>query len=196
MAFFHLYYLITPQEGFFTTKQSSSFVALFFDIILCKLILDRIGNTPKFFSRFWFFIHQKQSLGTTDVVPVQVPETETELEGVISREDVGLVMEKLGFLSNPEGEQLRQTMGSDQILELFDEKEPSLEEVKEAFEVFDTNGDGFVDEFEMQRVMVGLGFKEGFGVESCREMIRVFDENGAGRIEFGEFVKLMENSFC
>ncbi|CAN0910017.1 Probable calcium-binding protein CML46 [Linum grandiflorum] len=87
-------------------------------------------------------------------------------------------------------------MGSDQILELFDEKEPSLEEVKEAFEVFDSNGDGFVDEVELQRVMVALGLKEGFGVERCREMIRVVDENGDGKVEFGEFVKLMENSFC
>ncbi|CAN0910016.1 Probable calcium-binding protein CML46 [Linum grandiflorum] len=44
--------------------------------------------------------------------------------------------------------------------------------------------------------MVALGLKEGFGVERCREMIRVVDENGDGKVEFGEFVKLMENSFC
>ncbi|CAN0910019.1 Probable calcium-binding protein CML46 [Linum grandiflorum] len=193
MAFFQFYYLITPQEPIFTAKQS--LIALFLDIILCKLILDRLGSPRnKLISRFWFFVKQQLRLDVqvTVVVPVKA-----ELdEDIISREDVEIAMEKLGLVSNPEGEQIRETMGSDQILELFDEKEPSLEEVKEAFEVFDSNGDGFVDEVELQRVMVALGLKEGFGVERCREMIRVVDENGDGKVEFGEFVKLMENSFC
>ncbi|CAI0438263.1 unnamed protein product [Linum tenue] len=87
-------------------------------------------------------------------------------------------------------------MGADQLLELFDEKEPSLEEVKEAFEVFDVNRDGFIDETELQRVMCQLGLKEGVELESCKKMIGAFDVNGDGRIDFCEFVKFMDHSFC
>ena len=134
---------------------------------------------------------------TEEVVPVPVLFKAAELEGeILSREDVEAVMEKLGFLSNPEGQNHDQAMGSGQIVELFDEEEPSLGEVKEAFDVFDENRDGFIDESELQRVMVRLGLKEGFEIDGCCKMIRTFDENGDGRIDFCEFLKFMENSFC
>lgn len=82
------------------------------------------------------------------------------------------------------------------ITRQFEEKEPSLEEVNEAFCVFDVNRDGFIDADELQRVLRGLGFGEGKDVEDSKTMIRSFDENGDGRIDFREFVKLMENCFC
>ncbi|KAJ6683917.1 hypothetical protein OIU85_007597 [Salix viminalis] len=114
----------------------------------------------------------------------------------ICREDVEMVMEKLGLFSSSEGEELTEWMGSDEISQLFDEKEPSLEEVKEAFNVFDHNSDGFVDASELQRVFCKLGLKEGLDLGKCRKIIRTFDENGDGRIDFNEFVRFMENTFC
>ncbi|KAK9188953.1 hypothetical protein WN944_020358 [Citrus x changshan-huyou] len=78
---------------------------------------------------------------------------------------------------------------------LFEEKEPSLEEVKDAFDVFDENKDGFIDALELQRVLCILGMKEGFQLENCKKMIKTFDENGDGSIDFKEFVKFMESSF-
>ncbi|CAL1385081.1 unnamed protein product [Linum trigynum] len=207
MAFLDFYYLITPQEGIVSTSQSSSLISLFYDIILCKLIFDRVRSFPKLLSRFSFFIQSQLRLGA-GVEAVVLPEgeekkEEAELEKkqspaplVISREDVEVVMGKLGFFCDPEGQQLKQSMGADQLLELFDEKEPSLEEVKEAFEVFDVNRDGFIDEMELQRVMFQLGLKEGVELESCKKMIGAFDVNGDGRIDFCEFVKFMDHSFC
>ncbi|CAI0438267.1 unnamed protein product [Linum tenue] len=190
MAFLDFYYLITPQEGVVSTSQSSSLISLFYDIILCKLIFDRVRSFPKLLSRFSFFLQSQLRLGAG----VEVKQSPAPL--VISREDVEVVMGKLGYFCDPEGQQLKQSMGADQLLELFDEKEPSLEEVKEAFEVFDVNRDGFIDETELQRVMCQLGLKEGVELESCKKMIGAFDVNGDGRIDFCEFVKFMDHSFC
>ncbi|KAM2033649.1 hypothetical protein ACFX1T_015501 [Malus domestica] len=101
--------------------------------------------------------------------------------------ELGLVMEKLGTLS--EGR-----LGSKEIADLFEE-DPSLEEVKEAFRVFDENEDGFIDAGEVMKVLSVLGFVEVSEVE-CKRMIKAFDVDEDGRIDFDEFVKLMENSFC
>ncbi|CAN6578152.1 unnamed protein product [Malus baccata var. baccata] len=101
--------------------------------------------------------------------------------------ELGLVMEKLETLSEGEG-------GSKEIANLFEEV-PSMEEVKEAFRVFDENEDGFIDAGEVKKVLSVLGFVEASEVE-CQRMIKSFDDDGDGRIDFDEFVKLMENSFC
>ncbi|CAN1348804.1 Probable calcium-binding protein CML46 [Linum perenne] len=190
MAFFQLYYLITPQHQYSSSSSSSSLLILFFDIILCKLIFDRIRSFPKIFSRFSFFLQSQLRLGE---VEKQLQSTTTI---VMSREDVEVVMGKIGFFFNPESQNHIQSMGNGKILELFDEEEPSLGEIKEAFDVFDVNRDGFIDEAELQRVMFQLGLKEGVEIDSCRKMIKAFDENGDGMIDFSEFVKFMEKSFC
>lgn len=114
----------------------------------------------------------------------------------VCRGDVGVVMERLGIFCQSGDGKLPERLDPDEISKLFEEKEPSLDEVKGAFDVFDENSDGFIDSKELQRVLGVLGFKEAGEVENCRRMIGLFDENGDGRIDFGEFVKIMENSFC
>ncbi|KAJ0100017.1 hypothetical protein Patl1_21893 [Pistacia atlantica] len=116
-------------------------------------------------------------------------------DGSLLREEVEMVMEELTLFCGPGGEELPEKIGSREVSGLFEEKEPSLEEVKEAFDVYDQNKDGFIDARELQRVLRVLGFKEGFELENCRKMIGKFDENGDGMIDFREFVKFMENSF-
>ncbi|XP_006482610.2 probable calcium-binding protein CML46 [Citrus sinensis] len=113
----------------------------------------------------------------------------------LSRDQVETVMTNLTLFCSPEGEELPQKVGSRELSRLFEEKEPSLEEVKDAFDVFDENKDGFIDALELQRVLCILGMKEGFQLENCKKMIKTFDENGDGRIDFKEFVKFMESSF-
>lgn len=114
----------------------------------------------------------------------------------VGRGDVGVVMERLGISWQSDDGKLQERLDPDELSKLFEEKEPSLDEVKGAFDVFDENCDGFIDSTELQRVLYVLGFNEGGEVENCRRMIGLFDENGDGRIDFGEFVKIMENSFC
>ncbi|KAF3337724.1 putative calcium-binding protein CML45 [Carex littledalei] len=77
---------------------------------------------------------------------------------------------------------------------LLDSKNASLEELKEAFYVFDRNEDGFITAFELWSVLRRLGLKEGMKYEDCEEMIRVYDKNGDGRICFNEFKNMMEQA--
>ncbi|KAG9451362.1 hypothetical protein H6P81_011327 [Aristolochia fimbriata] len=110
--------------------------------------------------------------------------------------DVRMVMERLGVFCSPEEEKLQDLLGSREFSLLFEEKEPSFEEVKEAFTVFDHNKDEFIDARDLQRVLSCLGFTQGSSIDACEQMIRAFDENGDGRMDFNEFVKFMEKSFC
>lgn len=109
--------------------------------------------------------------------------------------ELGQMMEKLGTLFDADGgEVVEGRLGSKEIADLFEE-EPSLEEVKEAFHVFDENKDGFIDAGEINKVLCALGFVGASEVE-CKRMIKAFDHNGDGQIDFNEFVQLMEKSFC
>ncbi|KAK1383609.1 putative calcium-binding protein CML45 [Heracleum sosnowskyi] len=95
----------------------------------------------------------------------------------------------------PEDLNLQKRFSSDEFSHMFEEKEASLDEVKDAFDVFDDNKDGFIDATELQRVARALRLNEFSEIENCKRMISVFDENGDGRIDFEEFVKLMDESF-
>ncbi|KAL6183088.1 hypothetical protein ACLB2K_044499 [Fragaria x ananassa] len=100
--------------------------------------------------------------------------------------ELATVMENLGSLCDDNG--------AKEMADLLEE-EPSLEEVKDAFHLFDENADGFIDAGEIKKVLHVLGFIQASESE-CKRMIKSFDQNGDGRIDFEEFVKLMEDSFC
>ncbi|XP_050378042.1 probable calcium-binding protein CML47 [Argentina anserina] len=100
--------------------------------------------------------------------------------------ELASVVENLGRLCDDNG--------SKEMADLLEE-EPSLEEVKEAFHLFDENTDGFIDAGEIKKVLHVLGFVQASESE-CKRMIKTFDHNGDGRIDFEEFLKLMEDSFC
>ncbi|XVF43134.1 hypothetical protein PTKIN_Ptkin02bG0016100 [Pterospermum kingtungense] len=112
----------------------------------------------------------------------------------LSEGDIKVVMERLGIAYELESNKL---MVEADLGETFDEEEPSLEEIKEAFDVFDENKDGFIDAIELQRVLSCLGVEERLvQLEECRRMIKVADEDEDGRIDFNEFLKFMETCFC
>lgn len=113
----------------------------------------------------------------------------------VCRHDMEMVLRSLGMVSSGEKEAvtLPSRFDSDEMFAMFEERNPGLDEVREAFQVFDKNRDGFIDAKDLQKVLSGLGLKQGF--ENCRRMIGVFDENEDGRLDFQDFVKFMENSF-
>ncbi|KAE8659503.1 putative calcium-binding protein CML30 [Hibiscus syriacus] len=122
---------------------------------------------------------------------------EEKEDGVrVDRKDVEKLMGNLGIFCSQESEELNESFGFNEVSRVFEEEEPSLDELKEAFDVFDVNKDGFIDAKELQRVLCVLGLKEGLGIGNCKKMIQRFDEDGDGRIGFKEFVKFMEISFC
>nr|GEW84616.1 probable calcium-binding protein CML45 [Tanacetum cinerariifolium] len=117
-------------------------------------------------------------------------------DACVQRDDVELIMANLGVFCHPEGLKVPEVMTSNDLFNIFEDEQPRLDEVKEAFDVFDQNKDGFIDASELQRILVVLGLKERSNIEDCRKMIRAFDENADGRIDFDEFVKFMEATFC
>ena len=56
------------------------------------------------------------------------------------------------------------------------------EEIREAFKVFDKNGDGFISAAELRHVMTNLGEK--LTDEEVDEMIREADIDGDGKVNY------------
>ncbi|CAH1413132.1 unnamed protein product [Lactuca virosa] len=113
----------------------------------------------------------------------------------LRRDEVEMVMGSLG-ISNPKGEKIPERLSSNDVFNIFEEENPNLDEVKGAFDVFDEIKDGFIDAGELQRVLYAMGLKDRAQMDDCKKMIRVFDVNDDGRIDFDEFVKFMEGTFC
>ncbi|CAN6876335.1 unnamed protein product [Brassica oleracea] len=171
-------------------KQSSS---LFF-LALFNLFLISLGRWVSsariFLSRFLPLLQHHQRVRNQDqTVITNIEEQEEEDEDdYLSREDAEMVMRSLGLSADQESDELQERYSSKEMSSLFEEKEASLEEVKQAFDVFDENRDGFIDATELQRVLTILGFKEGSYLENCSVMIRSLDGNKDGRIDFNGFV--------
>jgi len=69
------------------------------------------------------------------------------------------------------------------------------EEIKQAFDLFDTDGSGSIDARELETAMKALGFEP--TAEEIRHTIGTVDddvglEEGAGEIEFDEFLIMMK----
>ncbi|KAJ6350561.1 hypothetical protein OIU78_006677 [Salix suchowensis] len=115
----------------------------------------------------------------------------------LNQADIKLVMNRLGLEFHEDGSGGDEGFGADELLCLFEEGEPgSLEEVKEVFDVFDENKDGFIDARELNRVMCRLGLKEGIRVEECSRMIRAVGEDRKEKIDFNDFFRFMERCSC
>ena len=70
-----------------------------------------------------------------------------------------------------------------------DEKEREAEEAREAFRIFDMDGNGYIDRHELRFIMSRLG--ESPGEEDICEMFRLADLNGDGLIDYeGELMSL------
>ncbi|KAJ8546156.1 hypothetical protein K7X08_018739 [Anisodus acutangulus] len=63
------------------------------------------------------------------------------------------------------------------------------QEIKEAFELFDTDGSGTIDARELNVAMRALGFE--MTEQQVEQMIADVDKDGSGAIDFDEFVHMM-----
>ena len=183
--------------------------ALIINIFL--MTIDWAKITEKFVPRFKSFLQSKfvlvnskicaeKSLDCADDTPVSEDnggfDNDDHNDEDLRSEDVEMVMGRLGLFCSPKSDELGESFGCDAFSRLFEDEEPSLEELKEAFDVFDESRDGFIDSKELQRVLRLLGLKQRTEIEDCERMIRTVDQNRDGRVDFNEFVKFMENIFC
>ncbi|XP_076095369.1 uncharacterized protein LOC143066261 [Mytilus galloprovincialis] len=69
------------------------------------------------------------------------------------------------------------------------ENSDPVEDLREAFKIFDKNSDGKIDPNELKKVMVNIGEK--LTDEEANEMIKEADVDGDGKVNYEEFVKMM-----
>ena len=67
--------------------------------------------------------------------------------------------------------------------------EDEIEEIKEAFDLFDTDGSGAIDPKELKAAMQSLGFEA--KNQTIFQMISDLDKNKSGSIDFEEFLDMM-----
>ncbi|XP_034453420.1 caltractin [Hippoglossus hippoglossus] len=67
--------------------------------------------------------------------------------------------------------------------------EEQKQEIREAFELFDTDGSGFIDVKELKVAMRALGFEP--KKEEIKKMIGEVDKGGTGRVSFVDFLSVM-----
>ncbi|KAG6554485.1 hypothetical protein Mapa_003863 [Marchantia paleacea] len=135
-------------------------------------------------------------------------------DGLISKDDLRHFMHKLGFQTtedeidsmvnsvdiNGDGSvdfmefaNLYEALVSEEVMQGKDLYEE--EDLREAFNVFDTDDDGFISPQELQAVLVKLGMNEGTSLANCEKMIQNVDADGNGQVDFSEFKKLMTADF-
>ena len=64
-----------------------------------------------------------------------------------------------------------------------------MQELREAFDLFDTDGSGMIETKELQVALRALGFDS--KKDKVRKMIADIDLDGSGTIDFNEFVEMM-----
>ncbi|XP_073049058.1 calmodulin-like [Primulina eburnea] len=117
-------------------------------------------------------------------------------DGVIDIEELAIAIQSLD--ENTKREELEEMMNEVDGEMDFEEfinimarkiKENMVDELREAFQVFDRDQDGFVSAIELKMVMINLGKR--LTNEEATQMIIAADVDGDGLISCDEFVKIM-----
>ncbi|XP_058077215.1 probable calcium-binding protein CML23 [Magnolia sinica] len=67
-----------------------------------------------------------------------------------------------------------------------------LEDLRNAFDLFDHDKNGLISAEELHHVMLAIGEKA--SLNDCQQMIKGIDQNGDGAVNFDEFLRMMTQS--
>lgn len=129
---------------------------------------------------------------------------EDEQQTLLTGEDVEEILRRIGLVGVEErmdGEGMYH-VGHEggEVSRVFDADEPSLEEVRRAFAVFDEDGDGFIGPADLRSALARMGFLQA-DVGACRRMIDVAScgesssTGDGGRMSLSQFVRFLESGF-
>lgn len=125
--------------------------------------------------------HALERLG----LPIPPSELESTVRGSFKAGSDGLDFDGFAALHRSVGDQLF-GYGAKATEGVTGEEQE--EELKEAFRVFDEDGDGFISAAELKSVLTRLGLAEGGDVD---QMICKVDQNSDGLVDFLEFKHMM-----
>lgn len=116
----------------------------------------------------------------------------TSLGGAISDEELNQLMKQIdtdndGFISL---EEFLDFHRASEAVSPGGEVSPVHDPMRDAFQMFDKDGDSRISASELQSVLVSLGGK-GHSLEECKQMIESVDKDGDGYVDFMEFQELM-----
>ncbi|XP_010263243.1 PREDICTED: calmodulin-like protein 3 [Nelumbo nucifera] len=161
------------------------------------------------------FRAEKSSSIDLDTEPMSKPQNLTRLDdlaaraltvvfgmdtrGRIKKDKARHVVEKLGLIGQDEDESEFELPGvSEDELQAEElvgcTEEESLREtelLRQAFTVFDEDGDGFIGALEVKRVLECLGLANGLDLSEFERMVDVVDLNFDGKVDFSEFELMM-----
>ncbi|XVF82748.1 hypothetical protein PTKIN_Ptkin16aG0074400 [Pterospermum kingtungense] len=125
-------------------------------------------------------------------------------DGKISREELKSILGALG--STPSSDEVDRIMSEmdkdgngyvdlDEFIAFHgtningDETELGDKELKDAFDMYDLDKNGFISANELNAALIRLG--ETCSLSDCQRMISQVDKNGDGNVDFEEFKKMM-----
>ncbi|XP_011936093.1 PREDICTED: calcium-binding protein 5 isoform X3 [Cercocebus atys] len=131
---------------------------------------------------------QERPLGQDEIEELREAflEFDKDRDGFISCKDLGNLMRTMGYMPTEMelielGQQIRMNQTAGMI---------GVQEMRDAFKEFDTNGDGEITLAELQQAMQRL-LGERLTPREISEVVREADVNGDGTVDFEEFVKMM-----
>ncbi|KAJ0034169.1 hypothetical protein Pint_25786 [Pistacia integerrima] len=127
-------------------------------------------------------------------------------DGRISKQELSVSLENIGiFIPDAELAQMieRIDVNGDGCVDIdefgalykslmVEREEEDENDMREAFNVFDQNGDGFITFDELKQVLGSLGLKQGRTAEDCKRMIMKVDVDGDGMVDYKEFRQMMK----
>ncbi|XP_077649345.1 calcium-binding protein 5 isoform X2 [Urocitellus parryii] len=151
---------------------------------------------------------QRRPLGQDEIEELREAflEFDKDRDGFISHKDLGNLMRTMGYMPTEMeltelGQQVRMNLGGrvdfDDFVELMTPKLLAetagmigVQEMRDAFKEFDTNGDGEITLVELQQAMQRL-LGERLTPREISEVVHEADVNGDGTVDFEEFVRMM-----
>nr|XP_043637022.1 calmodulin-like protein 3 [Erigeron canadensis] len=125
-------------------------------------------------------------------------------DGKITKQELSKSLERLGMLIpekdlehmidhiDTDGDGSVNMEEFERLYEMIMEERDEEEDIKEAFNVFDKNGDGFITVDELRSVLTSLGLRQGRTIEDCQLMVKKVDVDGDGMVNYAEFRQMMK----